>query len=325
MSLDVSMSPDATTKWQPAPARLDEPTTAVEDLYVIGHFGIAHVDADAWRLHVGGAVERPLELSLADLHAMPTVQVQAVLECFGNPLLPDEPTRRAGNVVWTGVAVRTVLDEAGVRDGDLLWAEGHDHGVFDGVPCTEYRKDLPLDVVRERGVLAHAMNGEPLTAEHGFPVRLFVPGYFGTNNVKWLRALTVADHRPDHLFTTTLYQRSVPGSTTLAPVRDLDVISLVTAARRDGPRAHVRGWAWGSAPVTRVEVGLGTDGPEEWVDATLGEPVGGPFGWRRFEAFPTAGPEARVVAARAHDAAGRSQPLGGARNACHVVALDQEP
>ncbi|MHC1559002.1 molybdopterin-dependent oxidoreductase [Actinomycetospora sp. C-140] len=310
------MAPAATTKWQPPPARLAAPTTPVDALYVIGHFGIAHVSAEGWRLRVDGRVDRPLELGVDDLRALPSRTVHAVLECFGNPLRPDEPTRRAGNVVWRGAPVAAVLDLAGASDGSVLVAQGHDRGIFDDTPCTEYLKDLPLDVVRERGILAYEMNGEPLTAEHGHPVRLFVPGYFGTNNVKWLRSLTVSDRRPEHLFTTTLYQRPRPGTADLEPVRDLDVNSLVTGVRRDGSVLRVTGWAWGSTPVVGVEVGVAAapDDVDGWIAAELSPPVGGPFGWRRFVAELPTGPAAGVVVVRARDEAGRRQPLRGARN-----------
>jgi len=320
------MEPATTTKRQRPPSALDAPVTAVADLYVIGHFGIAHVPADTWRLRVDGLVHRPLELDLDELRALPGVTVEAVLECFGNPLRPDEPTRRAGNVVWRGVPVGAVLDRAGAGDAGLLWAQGRDSGVFEGTACTEYLKDLPLDVVRERGVLAYELNGEPLTAEHGAPVRLFVPGYFGTNNVKWLRSLTVADHRPEHLFTTTLYQRPVPGTTRLEPVRDLDVTSIVTDVRRDGAALRVAGWAWGSTTVAGVEVGCGRDGTatdlDGWVDAGLSAAGDAPFAWRRFTADLAPGPGAATVGARATDVGGATQPLQDARNACHVVTID---
>ncbi|MEJ2890173.1 molybdopterin-dependent oxidoreductase [Actinomycetospora aeridis] len=321
----VPMEPGETTKWQPAPGRLSAPTTPVDDLYVIGHFGIAHVPADDWGLRVDGLVERPLRVGLAELRAMPSVTVQAVLECFGNPLRPDEPTRRAGNVEWRGVPVAAVLDQAGAPGRGSLWAAGLDSGVFDGTPCTEYLKDLPLDVVRERGVLAYEMNGAPLTAEHGHPVRLFVPGYFGTNNVKWLRSLTVADHRPEHLFTTTLYLRTAPGGTTPEPVRDLDVNSIITDVRSGDRGPEVRGWAWSSSEIVGVDVAVvrrgAPDAGDGWQDADLGPVVGGPYGWRRFTASPGLASGADEVTARARDAAGRHQPLRGARNACHVVAV----
>jgi sulfane dehydrogenase subunit SoxC len=311
------MSPSGTVKRQRPPEALGAAVTAVDDLYVIGHFGIAHVPAPSWRLHVGGHLRRPLELDLDALRAMPSVTEQAVLECFGNPLRPDEPTRRVGNVVWRGTPVAAVLELAGAEDAGLLWAEGHDSGVFEGTPCGEYLKDLPLDVVRERGLLAYEMNGEPLTVEHGHPVRLFVPGYFGTNNVKWLRRLTVADDRPDHLFTTTLYRRPAPDGAGLVPVRDLDVNSLVTEVRDTGPTMLVTGWAWGSAPVVEVEVGADDDGRP--VRAVLDPPVGGAFSWRRFRAELPHPLGARVVWARARDASGARQPTSGARNARHVV------
>lgn len=310
------MAPAGTVKRQRAPEDLGAPVTAVDDLYLIGHFGVAHVPAETWRLRVDGRVSRPLELDLETLRAMPATTVQAVLECYGNPLRPREPTRRVGNVVWRGTPVSAVLDLAGA-DGELLWAQGHDSGVFEGRTCSEYLKDLPLEVVRERGVLAYEMNGGPLTVEHGFPVRLFVPGYFGTNNVKWLRSLTVADRRAEHLFTTSLYQRPVAG--TLRPVRDLDVNSIVTGVHREGSELQVAGWAWGSSEVVGVEVGVpGDDDGGGWVAAELAAPVGGRFSWRGFRAtVPARGTE--QVRARARDASGARQPLAGDRNACHVV------
>jgi len=314
------MSPSGTVKRQRPPKALGAAVTAVEDLYVIGHFGIAQVAAETWRLRVGGRVRRPLELDLDALRSMPSVTEQAVLECFGNPLRPFEPTRRVGNVVWRGTPVAAVLERAGADDAGLVWAEGHDYGVFEGTACSEYLKDLPLEVVRERGILAYEMNGEPLTVEHGHPVRLFVPGYFGTNNVKWLRRLTVADERPEHLFTTVLYQRPGAGGPGLAPVRDLDVNSRVTDVRDTGSTLLVAGWTWGSAAVVDVEVGV--DDAEEPVRAVLSPLAGGAFSWRRFHAEVARPPRARAVWARARDASGARQPTSGARNARHVVELD---
>ena len=205
------MDPASTTKWIPGPERLTERVTAIDDVYLIGHFGIAHVDRESWRLRIDGDVATPRELDLPALRALPTVDVPAVLECFGNPLEPGVFVRRAANVVWHGVPVAALLEAAGAAPASALWATGADAGVFADVACTEYRKDVPLEVARERGIVALGMNGAPLDDAHGGPARLVVPGYFGTNNVKWLRALTVADRRPEHLFTTRLYQRTVPG------------------------------------------------------------------------------------------------------------------
>jgi sulfane dehydrogenase subunit SoxC len=311
------MDPASTIKVIPGPERLTARVTGVEDVYVIGHFGIAHVDRDTWRLRIDGAVSTPLELDLPTLRAMPQVDVPAVLECFGNPLEPGVFVRRAANVVWHGVPVAGLLEAAGAAPASALWATGADAGTFAGVACTEYRKDVPLGVARERAIVALGMDDAPLTDEHGAPARLVVPGYFGTNNVKWLRGLTVADERPEHLFTTRLYQRAVDGE--LRPVRDLDVTSVITApldGDRVGGAVEIAGWAWGAFPVASVEIGV--DGG--WLPAEL-EARGEHRTWQRFARTVTLPPGEHVLAARATDVAGRVQPADAARNAVHAVTV----
>lgn len=315
----VRMDPASTTKVIPGPERLGERVTDVDDVYVIGHFGIAHVDRESWRLRVGGDVAHPLELDLPALRAMPVVDVPSVLECFGNPLEPGVFVRRAANVVWHGVPLAALLDAAGAARTSSLWATGCDAGTFADVACTEYRKDVPLAAARERAIVALGMNGAALTDEHGAPARLVVPGYFGTNNVKWLRELTVADRRPEHLFTTRLYQRVEPGDPRPRPVRDLDVTSVITApldGDRTGDTIEVTGWAWGAFPVVSVDVGI--DG--RWRPGEL-ETRGAHRTWQRFGVDVTLSPGDHVVAARATDAEGRVQPLEAARNAVHEVTV----
>lgn len=319
------MDPAVTTKRTLPPGRLGSRITRVPDVYVIGHLGIARVTAPDWTLRVDGLVGSVLRLGLPQLRSLPSVTVTAVLECFGNPLEPAVPVRRAANVRWRGVPVRALLDAAGVRPGaSVIWARGLDSGQFDGIDCACYLKDLPLATVAERGIVAYEMNGEPLTSEHGFPARLFVPGYFGTNNVKWLAGLTLADRRPEHLFTTRLYQRAEPGADMPVPVRDLDVTSLITSPR-DGQAVQagtvtVRGWAWSAAPVTAVDVGVqGT-----WQRAEL-EPRGsGDFAWQRFAAVRRLAPGGYQVQAQATDRRGRVQPRAGARNQVHAVSFTVE-
>lgn len=103
-----------------------------------------------------------------------------------------------------------------------------DHGTFHGTPDVRYLKDLPLGTAYRDVLLAYAMNGAPLEPVHGFPVRAVVPRMFGTNSVKWLRRIVVSDTRPDHLFTTQLYNRRQPGSERLQPVRE--VVSTVSSS-----------------------------------------------------------------------------------------------
>ena len=317
------MSDGGTVKWQPPSHRLDPRYTAAGDVYLIGHLGVAQVDPSSWRLRVDGLVDHRLALGLDELRAMDSEPVTALLECFGNPLDPDVPVRRAANLRWRGVPVRAVLERAGVRPtATTVWATGLDHGEFAGEQCTEYRKDLPLDVVLERGLLAYELDDGPLPAERGHPVRLVMPGYFGTNNVKWLGALTLADRRPEHLFTTRLYQRPPPGGGPPEPVRDMDVNSLITAPRdtadvpvSDGP--EIAGWAWSSVAVERVEVAV--DG--RWEPAELEAHRPGPVTWQRFRTRRPLTPGEHDLAVRATDRAGRTQPGDGARNAVHHLRV----
>lgn len=317
----VTMSGDGPVKWQPEPHRLDPRRTAPSDVYLIGHFGLATVDPAGWTLRIDGLVDRALDLDLDALRARPGRTLTTLLECYGNPLDPDVPTRRAANVTWRGVPVADLLDEAGVADGATsLWATGCDSGTFAGVACTEYRKDVPLEVARGRGIVAHEIDGAPLGAERGYPARLVVPGYFGTNNVKWLRGLTVSDRRPEHLFTTRLYLRTVPGAGEPQPVRDLDVNSLITVPAGGGvagPDVDVGGWAWSAVPVASVEVAV--DG--QWAPAEVEPPRGRHVTWQRFRAVRRPGPGNHTVAVRATDRQGRTQPLTGARNASHHVVV----
>jgi DMSO/TMAO reductase YedYZ molybdopterin-dependent catalytic subunit len=128
---------------------------------------------------------------LDELKARPKRIVEAVHQCCGNPLEPRVPTRRVANVRWGGVDLAALLDALeSDRRARFLWSYGLDGGDFAGTACDHYVKDLPLERLAAGDVLlAYELNGAPLPAAHGFPVRLVVPGYYGTNSVKWLYAL----------------------------------------------------------------------------------------------------------------------------------------
>lgn len=317
----VTMSGGGPVKWQPEAHRLDPRRTASADVYLIGHFGLATVDAAGWSLRVDGLVDTELDLGVDALRALPSTTVTTVLECFGNPLDPDVPVRRAANVTWRGVGVAELLRAAGVgARATSLWATGLDSGEFGGVTCTEYRKDVPLDVALARGIVAYEIDGVPLSAERGYPARLVVPGYFGTNNVKWLHALTVSDRRPEHLFTTRLYLRAVPGAHEPQPVRDLDVNSLLTVPADGavtGRDVEIAGWAWSRVPVVTVDVAV--DGA--WSPAEVEQRRGPHVTWQRFRTLRRLRPAEHTVAVRAADRDGRAQPIAGARNASHGVTI----
>jgi DMSO/TMAO reductase YedYZ molybdopterin-dependent catalytic subunit len=267
-------------------------------------------------------VDRPFVLDYEALVRLPAVEVTAVLECFGNPVEPDVATRRVANVVWRGARLEDLLDRAGVRpEARYVWAEGLDSGSFANVQSDRYVKDLPLARALEPDVLvAWAMNGTELTVEHGFPARVFVPGYFGTNAVKWLSRLTLAAERPDSLFTTRLYNRRVAGE--LRPVRELDVHAVIVAPA-DGatlPRGPqvIEGWAWSHEPVRAVEVSL--DAGATWTEARLA-PRGPDHQWQAFTlAWDASVPGRHELQARATDVEARTQPAAG-RNRIHSVKV----
>ncbi|MBV9048693.1 MAG: molybdopterin-dependent oxidoreductase [Solirubrobacterales bacterium] len=319
----VGMEPNQTTKITPPPTLLRARVTDVANVYVIGHLGIARVDARNWSLRVAGMVRNPFEVNLDQLRALPSVTLTAVLECYGNPLQPDVPTRRVANLTWRGVPVRTLLDQAQPDpNARFICAEGLDAGEFDGTTCQEYLKDLPLDIVARRAIIAYEMNGEPLTYEHGFPARLFTPGYFGTNQVKWLRKITVTAERPKHLFTTRLYQRTMAGSRQPVPVREVDVNSVITAPSTDASVEEGdtlgTGWAWSTTPIKRVEIAIDGD----IFDAAVERRTADEFSWQEFSAHHNLAAGSHIISARATDTDDRIQPLGEARNQVHSIKIN---
>ena len=318
----VVMDPSATYRRLVPVDRLGAPVTPSDDVYVIAHMGVARVDVKQWRLVVDGLVERPFELDYDALTSLPMTEVTAVLECFGNPVEPEVATRRVGNVVWRGVQLAHLLERAGVQpEAALVCPAGLDSGSFANVYSERYVKDLPLARALEPDVLvAWAMNGEPLSAEHGFPARVLVPGYFGTNNVKWLSRVTLAAERPEGLFTTRLYNRPVDGVP--RAVRELDVHAVIVTPAEGAtlePGHHtIGGWAWSAWPVRAVDVSA--DGGATWRPATV-TPRGNDYQWQAFTcAWEPAAPGRYELHARATDERGRVQPAAG-RNRIHIISV----
>src|SRR5215475_8827902 len=315
----VVMDPSETYRRLVSVDRLGPAITPSDDVYVIAHMGLARVDRTTWRLTVDGLVERPFVLDYEELVRLPAVDVTAVLECFGNPVEPDVATRRVANVVWRGARLVELLERAAVRpEARYVCAEGLDSGTFANVTSDRYVKDLPLARALEPDVLvAWAMNGARLTPEHGFPARLFVPGYFGTNAVKWLSRLTLTAERPESLFTTRLYNRRVDGE--MRPVRELDVHAVIVtpadgATLRPGEHA-IAGWAWSAWPVRGVEVSV--DAGATWQAARLA-PRGPDHQWQKFTCTWSPAPGRHVIQVRATDEPGRTEPVAG-RNRVHTI------
>jgi DMSO/TMAO reductase YedYZ molybdopterin-dependent catalytic subunit len=300
--------------------------------YLLIHYDIPAVDPDAWRLRVGGAVERPTELSLAELRSQPSVTRAVTLECAGNgrALLEPRPVSQpwlleaVGNAAWTGVPLRDVLGRAGVVDGavEVLFT-GLDHGI-EGEVEQDYERSLPLEeAMREEVLLAYEMNGQPLPPQHGFPLRLVVPGWYGMTHVKWLGRVSVLTEPFAGFQNARGYRFRADPDEAGEPVTRMRPRSLMvppgfpefmTRGRIVDAGTHVvRGRAWsGLGAIERVEVS--DDDGRTWWEARLDAASADPFAWRGWTFEWLASRGGRILCCRATDATGASQPLEAAWN-----------
>lgn len=325
------------------PALLADEVTPTSKFFRRNHFPIPELDASTWRLGVGGLVRRRLSLSRAELVNRDQASTAAVLECAGNgrqlfrPATGGEPwgLGAVGNAHWTGVPLAGVLDAAGpLPEATEVVFRGADHGQVNGFPqAIAFERSLSIaDAMQSGALLAFAMNGEPLPARHGYPVRLLVPGKYAVASVKWLTGVTLTDKPFTGFFQATHYvfewQRA--GRLVREPVGSPRVRALITDPATGGEVADgditVRGVAWsGAAPVARVEVSVAGG---DWRPARLAGGAG-PRGWQRWE-LPVQldTPGQTSIRARATDSAGRTQParpewnrLGYGGNFIHQVSV----
>jgi DMSO/TMAO reductase YedYZ molybdopterin-dependent catalytic subunit len=317
------------------PLNLEMPFSTLEDwltpndqFYVRCHFPVPQIDARNWRARVEGAVTAPLELSLEELQQFPVHTVTATMECAGNGRSFLEPkvkgvawdTGAVGNAAWTGVRLRDVLERAGVKKAATeVILEGADRGPIKEPPRPpaeiNYARSVPLAKANDDVLLAFSMNGEPLTPEHGFPLRAVVPGWFGMASVKWLQRIIVTDSPFNGYYQSidyTYWQRR-EGLPTLAPLAEIQVKAQIARPAMHekiaaGSEYRVHGAAWASdADVAAVEVSR--DGGNSWAPAELlGEPVKNAWRFWQFPWRTPATPGNYTLIARATDSGGRRQP-----------------
>ncbi|MGH7905549.1 MAG: molybdopterin-dependent oxidoreductase, partial [Candidatus Binataceae bacterium] len=304
--------------------------------FTLAHFGIPEIEPNGWAIEIDGMVRRPIRLTLEDLIRRPKRTMLSFHECAGNPLKPKQAIRAVANVVWSGADLKELLDEAEIEPAArFLWSYGVDHGDYGDIQSASYLKDLPLERLAAGDIiLAYEMNGEPLMLEHGAPVRLFIPGYYGTNSVKWLCRMTLADRRADGPLTTTLYNDPAPRSdgnrdSKPRPVWAIAPESVIVAPApkaklHAGEPVEIWGWAWAAAGVAQVEVSL--DGGAAYSRAKLADRE--QWSWQRFSFDwrpQTVG--AFALASRATDSDGATQPASAARNSIYkvnVIVTDSE-
>ena len=306
------------------------PITPLGLHYLLIHYDIPAVDPAAWRLEVGGRVQRPLSLSLDELRARPQVTRAVTMECAGNgrarlePHVVSQPwvLEAVGTAEWTGVPVRELLDEAGVEDEavEVLFT-GLDRGVEGGV-AQAYQRSLPLSEISGEPLLAHAVNGVALPPQHGFPLRLIVPGWYGMTSVKWLERIELLDEPFDGYQQAVGYRMRAHEDDPGTPVTRIMPRALMVppgvpeflSRRRfvESGTCRLEGRAWsGWGPIEAVDVSA--DGGATWAPAALGEPAP-PGAWRGWSFEWDAAPGEHELCCRARDAGGNEQPVDAGWN-----------
>ena len=319
------------------------PVTPVGLHYLLIHFDVPDVNPDDWRLTVRG--ERELTLDLAELKHRPRAELTVTMECAGNGRAHLDPRpvsqpwllEAVGNARWGGTLLRPLLEEAGVGESavEVLFT-GLDRGIDGGVE-QQYERSLSIeDALGEDLLLAYEMNGAPLPPQHGFPLRLVVPGWYGMTSVKWLSEIEVIDEpfagyqqaqayrlRQAEDEEGTALQRIVPRSLFVPP----GIPEFLSRERSAEAGEHViQGRAWsGLAPIAAVD--FSSDGGSTWAPAEL-EPHEERWAWRGWRFRWQAEPGEHVLCSRARDEDGNEQPvdppwnLGGyANNAVQTVSV----
>lgn len=286
------------------------------------------IDLDTFRIAVKGKVTSPLSLSVAELKRMDAIEVVAVNQCSGNSRGFFSPrvaggqlgNGAMGNAKWRGVPLKTLLDKAGVQPGaKQVRFDGLDGPVLPATP--DFAKALEVDHAMDGEVMiAYAMNDADLPMLNGYPLRLVVPGYFGTYWVKHLNEITVIDEVLNNFWMATAYRIPdnacacvPPGSTPkkTIPINRFDVRSFITnlddgARLTAGKDVLVRGIAFDGGYGIR-EVDLSSDGGQSWKEATLGKDLG-KYSFREWQTTVVLSPGGHELKVRAVNAIGQSQP-----------------
>jgi sulfane dehydrogenase subunit SoxC len=290
--------------------------------YLVAHWDIPAIDPASWRLRIGGRVRDPLELTMDEIRSRARRTIPVTLECAGNGRgwLQPRPVslpwlgEAIGTAEWTGTPLRDLLADAGLKaDAVEVVFRGADGGI-QGDEEQTYARSLAVDeATRAEVLLAYEMNGRPLEPQHGFPLRLIVPGWYGMASVKWLTAIEAVAEPFEGFQQTVAYRYQQDADDPGEPVQRTRVRALLIppgipdffSRRRfvDAGPIVLSGRAWsGNGPVERVEVAIN----DEWADAILAPP-GSAFAWRGWSFEWDATPGEHELACRATDAAGDVQ------------------
>ena len=293
---------------------IDSFYTPVGDFYIVQHYNQPEIDAESYRLRISGLVDRPMELTLADLQSRPKVEIDAGFECGGNRAAIFHGL--IGNARWGGVSLRELLLEAGIQDAGLevvfYGADAGTESIRDQRVEQNFGRSMHRDdALLPEMMLAWEMNGEPLNLYHGAPVRLIAPGWYGISNVKWLTQIHVQDRRYMGRFMArdyvTLARRDIGGVERWEErsVTRMRLKSSIVRVTRNADGHEIMGFVLNDGtPLSSVEVRI-DDGP--WQPAAI-DPESTQFSWKLFRyAWQDAQPGEHTIVSRVIDVNGQVQ------------------
>jgi len=304
------------TRWED----LDTWITPNHKFFAVGHYDWPEIDARNWRLEVGGLVGKPMTLGLGDLKARPRKEVTYTIECSGSNGLPFF-TSAIGNARWGGVPLADVLKAAQIKSGAtevvFFGADKGDEELRKGSPLElkfsgNFGRSMSIaEAMNPANLLCYEMNGSPLPAANGFPVRLIAPGWYGIANVKWLSRIELRSTRFMGRFMGRDYvtvREEQRGGGTIVTESSVGRVLLKSAPSRVTQRGgayRISGMAWGPKPIAAVEVRI-DGGP--WIRTKLEGADRSAFTWRFWHHDWSPAPGEHSVTSRAIDTAGSVQP-----------------
>jgi len=295
---------------------LDSWITPNDKFFSIAHFNRPVIDADTWKLEIGGLVEKPTALTLADIKSRPRQEVTFTIECSGNTGLPFF-NGGIGNAKWAGTPLAPILQEAGVLDNGIevvFW--GADAGEIKRADDVKFNQNFArsmslTEAMDPKNILCYEMNGAPLPPANGFPVRLIAPGWYGIANAKWLKRIELRDQRFENRFMgrdyVTLREEDHDGETVWVEtsVGRSRLKSAPARVTRVGNDYRIIGAAWG-APVDRVEVSIDE---ALWIPALIDTADKADFAWQMWCVdWPNPAAGEHTVTSRAIGKDGSVQP-----------------
>lgn len=292
----------------PSNQKPKELITSNIDFFVRNHFTTPKISDETWRLEIGGLVSKPMKLSYSDLLLTPSVRHPSTLECAGNA----SGGAGVGTAVWSGLPLLDLLQQTGLKPGaTTIVFHGADSGEGESLPPgTHFARAIPLAKAMEPAtLLVYEMNGEPLPANHGFPLRALVPGWYGMDSVKWLTRIEILDQPFKGYFQDEKYV-ALGAHGAPRPLTAIQVNSKFSRPSEDeeirGKTYRLEGVAWaGESKIARVEVRVNG---EAWQAASLSAPAAALIWtpWSYDWQVPNSGHYSLEV--RATDDQGRSQP-----------------